>query len=60
MARALEIPAVVGLQDITSRVKNGDLVIVDGITGEVIINPDECVVQQYRAKQEQFEAGKKN
>ncbi|WP_163192049.1 phosphoenolpyruvate--protein phosphotransferase [Clostridium thermarum] len=58
MARALEIPAVVGLQDITSRVKNGDMVIVDGITGEVIINPEESVIQEYRAKQKEFEAGK--
>ena len=41
MARTLEIPAVVGLGDITTAVKNGDTVIVDGITGDVIINPSE-------------------
>ena len=39
MARTLEIPAVLGLGDITSAVKTGDKIIVDGITGDVIINP---------------------
>ena len=43
MARTLEIPAVVGLGDITTSVKNGDLVIVDGIEGVAIINPSEEV-----------------
>jgi phosphotransferase system enzyme I (PtsI) len=58
MARALEIPAVVGLQDITARVKNGERIIVDGVAGEVIINPDESVIEDYRIKQQQFEIGK--
>ena len=56
MARTLEIPAVVGLGDITTSVKNGDLVIVDGIEGIAIINPSEEVVAEYRAKQEAFKA----
>ena len=56
MARTLEIPAVVGLGDITTSVKNGDLVIVDGIKGIAIINPSEEVVAEYRAKQEAFKA----
>jgi phosphotransferase system enzyme I (PtsI) len=54
MARTLEIPAVVGLKNITTSVKNGDLVIVDGIEGNVIINPDEETVAAYKAKREQF------
>lgn len=58
MARALEIPAVVGLKDVTTRVKNGDMVIVDGVTGGVIINPEEHVIADYRARQQQFEIGK--
>ncbi|WP_238884331.1 phosphoenolpyruvate--protein phosphotransferase [Clostridium sp. YIM B02551] len=54
MARTLEIPAVVGLGDITATVQNGDFVIVDGIKGEVIINPSEEVVNEYKAKREAF------
>ncbi|MDD7795958.1 phosphoenolpyruvate--protein phosphotransferase [Clostridium sp. 'White wine YQ'] len=54
MARTLEIPAVVGLGNITATVQNGDFVIVDGIKGEVIINPSEEVVNEYKAKRESF------
>lgn len=56
MARTLEIPAVLGLGDITKCVKTGDSVIVDGITGDVIINPSEEVLAEYRAKKEKFQA----
>lgn len=55
MARTLEIPAIVGLRDITENVKNGDLVIVDGIKGEVIINPDEAILKEYSDKKVKFE-----
>lgn len=54
MARTLEIPAVLGLGDITSVVKTGDKIIVDGITGDVIINPSEDVIAEYEAKKEKF------
>ncbi|MBD3185054.1 phosphoenolpyruvate--protein phosphotransferase [Candidatus Poribacteria bacterium] len=54
MARALEIPAVVGLGTITSEVKNGDLVIIDGSSGEVLVNPEESIIQSYISKQERF------
>ena len=56
MARTLEIPAVLGLGDITDCVKTGDTVIVDGITGDVIINPSEEVLAEYQAKKEKFQA----
>lgn len=56
MARTLEIPAVLGLGDITTSVKNGDMVIVDGITGDVIINPSEEVLTEYKTKKEKFQA----
>ena len=58
MARTLEIPAIVGLNDITSSLKDGDFVIVDGTEGIVIINPDEEVVKEYKAKKEAFEKEK--
>ena len=56
MARTLEIPAVVGLGDITASVKNGDMVIVDGIEGVCIVNPTSEQVAEYTAKQEAFKA----
>jgi len=51
MARALEIPAVVGLKDITSRVQNGDFIIIDGGRGSAIINPDEETLERYKKEQ---------
>ncbi|HHD2752047.1 TPA: phosphoenolpyruvate--protein phosphotransferase [Clostridium perfringens] len=56
MARTLEIPAVVGLGDITTSVKNGDTIIVDGIEGVAIINPDEATINEYKARLEKFKA----
>jgi phosphoenolpyruvate-protein phosphotransferase (PTS system enzyme I) len=54
MAKTLEIPAIVGLQDISRTLKNGDLVIVDGVKGEVYINPDSDLVDEYLIKKEDF------
>ena len=51
VARALEIPAVVGVGNVTSLVKNNDLVIIDGDEGVVIINPVKEVQKEYVAKQ---------
>ncbi len=59
MARTLEIPAVVGLKDMTKLVKDGELIIVDGIKGEVIIEPDEETLKEYKHKKEVFIAEKK-
>ena len=55
MARTLEIPAVLGLGDITTSVKTGDMIIVDGLKGDVIINPSKDQLDEYRAKKEKFE-----
>jgi phosphoenolpyruvate-protein phosphotransferase (PTS system enzyme I) len=49
VARALGIPAVVGLNDITSDAASGDLVIVDGTHGTVILDPDQETLKQYEA-----------
>ncbi|AIO19210.1 Phosphoenolpyruvate-protein phosphotransferase [Candidatus Izimaplasma bacterium HR1] len=54
MARSLEIPAIVGTKNILDSVKNGDLVILDGLAGEVIINPSEEEVAKYKAKNAEF------
>ena len=58
MARTLEIPAVVGLGDITTYVKDGDIVIVDGIEGIAIINPDEQTKKLYIEKIATYEEEK--
>ncbi|MFA6357752.1 MAG: phosphoenolpyruvate--protein phosphotransferase [Candidatus Omnitrophota bacterium] len=50
MAKSLEIPAVVGLEAITSKVNSGDILIVDGNVGIVIINPDEETLKDYRQR----------
>ncbi|KOR24495.1 phosphoenolpyruvate--protein phosphotransferase [Clostridium sp. L74] len=54
MARTLEIPAIVGMKDITESVKNGDVVIVDGIEGVVIINPDKDTINKYEESKKAF------
>ncbi|MDD5130313.1 MAG: phosphoenolpyruvate--protein phosphotransferase [Candidatus Omnitrophica bacterium] len=54
MAKSLEIPAVVGLEGVTSKVNPGDILIVDGSTGIVIINPDEETLKSYQQKLEKL------
>ncbi|MCG3203506.1 MAG: Phosphoenolpyruvate-protein phosphotransferase [Elusimicrobia bacterium] len=51
LAQSMTIPAVVGMRDVTSRVRTGDMVIVDGHEGIVIVKPDEATVARYRADQ---------
>jgi phosphotransferase system enzyme I (PtsI) len=56
LARSLGIPAVVGLHDVSLRVKNGDFLIIDGTDGEVIINPTPAVRREFQSKKEKYEA----
>ncbi len=58
MARSLEIPAVVGTKTVTSSIENGLLVIVDGLNRNVIVNPSEDVVQEYKDKNAAYEEKK--
>lgn len=53
VARSMNIPAIVGLGGLRRLVRDGDLLIVDGFKGVVIINPSEVVLQQYRLLQAQ-------
>ena len=55
LARAMSIPAVVGLGTITADVSGGDLIIIDGNTGIVIINPDDETLDGYRHKARSIE-----
>ena len=54
VARSLEIPAVVGLEDITTRVANGDPLIIDGNTGQVYVHPDEETVRHYETLRRRY------
>lgn len=60
MARTLEIPAVVGLTDITSKVKDGDFIVFNGDTGEIIVNPDYETKLKYTKLKTDFEEYRKS
>ncbi|MBB6217870.1 phosphotransferase system enzyme I (PtsI) [Anaerosolibacter carboniphilus] len=55
MARTLEIPAVVGLKDITEKLVSQDFVILNGETGEIMVNPSEEEVRRYKELKLAFE-----
>jgi phosphoenolpyruvate-protein phosphotransferase (PTS system enzyme I) len=58
MARSMEIPAVVGTKTAIEEINNGDLVVVDGLKGEVHFNPTPEVLEAYKKIQEDFEKQK--
>jgi len=58
MARSMEIPAVVGTKQAMEKIGNGVFVIVDGLDGQVIVDPSEEVIAEFKAKKEQFEKQK--
>lgn len=58
MARSLELPAIVGTNDITARVKTGDFLVLDALHNQVLINPEEAQVTKLRDAQAKFLAEK--
>ncbi|MGG3890963.1 phosphoenolpyruvate--protein phosphotransferase [Metabacillus fastidiosus] len=58
MARSLEIPAVVGTKQATEKIENDVIVIIDGLDGEVIINPSANVITDYEEKKRNYEKQK--
>ncbi|MCA9544919.1 MAG: phosphoenolpyruvate--protein phosphotransferase, partial [Myxococcales bacterium] len=54
MARQLELPAVVALESVTEQVGTGDTVIIDGVQGQVLVNPDPETLAHYRRLQREF------
>ena len=54
VARAMGIPAVVGLKTITGDVSGGDMVVVDGNRGLVVINPDDAAAARFREADQRF------
>ena len=60
LARSLEIPAVLGLMDISRYVKDGDKIILDGNSGKVIVNPDKKTRSVYLNTKEKWEKHEKD
>ena len=54
LARSLEVPAIVGVKNILKKVSAGDTAIIDGISGKIILRPDENVLKEYRSLQQQY------
>lgn len=54
MARSLEIPAIVGTGTITQEVENGDILIIDGLDGNVFVNPTPETIAEYETKAKAF------
>ncbi len=54
MARALGLPSVVSMHNATDEIKTGDIVIIDGIRGSVVVNPTAETLAKYRARQERY------
>ena len=48
MARSLELPAVLGVPNLTAVVRTGDVIVVDGTSGRLVVNPDRVTLQDYR------------
>lgn len=58
MARSLELPAIVGTNDITARVKTGDTLILDAVNNQIHINPSDAEISEFKAVQERVAAEK--
>ncbi|MGK0373922.1 MAG: phosphotransferase system enzyme I (PtsI) [Arenicella sp.] len=56
IARSLKMPAVVGLHGSTRYIKDNDLLIVDGMRGIIIINPNDQILREYKARQSSIRA----
>ncbi|MCG6211618.1 phosphoenolpyruvate-protein phosphotransferase PtsI [Vibrio furnissii] len=58
MARSLELPAIVGTNDITAKVKNGDMLILDAMNNKIIVNPTAEALEEAKAVKAAFLAEK--
>ncbi|MFO7598051.1 MAG: phosphoenolpyruvate--protein phosphotransferase, partial [Desulfocurvibacter africanus] len=55
LARSLQIPAIVGVSDLEESVTDGDLVILDGFSGKILVDPDDEELEYYTDLKLQFE-----
>ena len=58
MARSLELPAIVGTNDITKQVSNGDILILDAINNKIIVNPSDAELEEAKSIRDNFFAEK--
>jgi phosphotransferase system enzyme I (PtsI) len=54
VSRSLEIPAVVGLEDITTFVAGGETILIDGTEGLVVVDPTPATIKAYQLKQQHY------
>ena len=60
VAKSIEIPAVVGLEKVVREVRNDDEIIIDGISGFVIVNPDPDILRRYEDKKKHYQTIEEN
>ena len=58
MARTLELPAVVGLKNAATTIRSGELIVLNGDDGEVLINPSEDILSNYKKRKDQLDQSK--
>lgn len=54
MARSLELPAIVGTSDATSKIKNGDFIVLDGVNNTIHMNPSEAEIDKLKAFRDEY------
>lgn len=54
MARSLELPAIVGTGDVTTKVSQGDFLILDGVNNKIYVNPDKTTIEKMKKAQEAY------
>lgn len=54
VARSMDVPAVVGLGQVRNLVRDGDIVVVDGVRGTLLVNPSATALTQYRSLQRRY------
>ncbi len=60
LARNMNIPAIIGVgEEFLEKIKDGDMAVVDGFTGELIVEPDENIIGEYSQKQQEETEKKK-
>ena len=58
LARSMAIPSIVGLENARALIRDGELLIVDGLRGVVLVNPDPRVLEEYQLRKNQIELEK--
>ncbi|MDD7306187.1 MAG: phosphoenolpyruvate--protein phosphotransferase [Peptoniphilaceae bacterium] len=59
IAQTLDIPAIVGMRDLSNKIEGGEFAIIDGNLGTIIVDPDEKTIDEYSKKLKEIEEKKK-